>query len=180
MIEMKGIEFRFHVSFERIEKNGDGSMRVHMKGCDTIESDAVMFAIGRRPNTEGIGFEKIGVKLDEKGAVVVDADNRSSIDHIYAVGDVTNRVQLTPVAIREGQAFADTIFGNKPTRVDYHCIPSAVFSHPPLAGVGMTEGQARNRLGTVKIYTNDKINPVVTLPVKGTVKRVVASGTSSK
>jgi glutathione reductase (NADPH) len=141
---MKGIEFRFHVSFERIEKEGDSSMRVHMKGCDTIEADAVMFAIGRRPNTKGIGFEEIGVKLDEKGAVVVDADNRSSIDHIYAVGDVTNRVQLTPVAIREGQAFADTVFGNKPTRVDYHCIPSAVFSHPPLAGVGMTEGQARN------------------------------------
>jgi glutathione reductase (NADPH) len=152
---MKGIEFRFHVSFERIERNGDGSMRVQMKGCDAIEADTVMFAIGRRPNTKGIGLEEIGVKLDEKGAVVVDADNRSSLDHVYAVGDVTNRVQLTPVAIREGQAFADTVFGNKPTRVDYSCIPSAVFSHPPLAGVGMTEGQARNKLGTVKIYTSD-------------------------
>ena len=151
----KGIEFRFHVSFERIEKNGDGAMRVHMKGCDTMEADAVMFAIGRRPNTKGIGLEEIGVKIDEKGAVVVDADNRSSVDHIYAVGDVTNRVQLTPVAIREGQAFADTVFGNKPTQVDYKCIPSAVFSHPPLAGVGMTEGEARNRLGSVKIYTSD-------------------------
>src|SRR5690606_33404840 len=74
---------------------------------------------------------------------------------IYAVGDVTNRVQLTPVAIREGHAFADTVFGNKPTKVDYDCIPSAVFSHPPLAGVGMTESQARNRLGNVKVYTSD-------------------------
>jgi glutathione reductase (NADPH) len=93
--------------------------------------------------------------VGDKGEIKVDEDNRSSVPSIYAVGDVTNRVQLTPVAIREGQAFADTVFGNKATRVDYNCIPSAVFSHPPLAGVGMTEGQARNRLGSVKIYTAD-------------------------
>ena len=152
---IKGIDYRFNVSFERIEKLGDGGLRVHMKGCDAIEAEAVMFATGRRPNTDGLGLAEVGVRLDDKGAVVVDADNRSDIDHIYAVGDVTNRVQLTPVAIREGQAFADTLFGNKPTRVDYDCIPSAVFSHPPLAGVGMTEGEARNRLGSVKIYTSD-------------------------
>ena len=152
---MKGIDFRFHVAFDRIEKTGDGGLRVHMKGCDAIEADTVMFAIGRRPNTHAVGLEEAGVKLDDKGAVVVDADNRSSVDHIYAIGDVTNRVQLTPVAIREGQAFADTVFGNKPTQVDYRCIPSAVFSHPPLAGVGMTEAQARNSLGSVKIYTSD-------------------------
>jgi glutathione reductase (NADPH) len=77
------------------------------------------------------------------------------VPSIYAVGDVTNRVQLTPVAIREGQAFADTVFGKKPTKVDYNCIPSAVFSHPPLAGVGLTEGEARNKLGSVKVYTAD-------------------------
>jgi glutathione reductase (NADPH) len=77
------------------------------------------------------------------------------VPSIYAVGDVTNRVQLTPVAIREGHAFADSVFGGKPTRVDYGCIPSAVFSHPPLAGVGMTEGEARNRLGSVKVFTSD-------------------------
>ena len=87
--------------------------------------------------------------------MVVDADNMSSCDSIHAVGDVTNRVQLTPVAIREGQAFADTVFGDKPTRVDYENIPSAVFSHPPLAGVGLTEGQARDKLGTVKTYQSD-------------------------
>jgi glutathione reductase (NADPH) len=87
--------------------------------------------------------------------VKVDADNKSSCDSIYAVGDVTNRVQLTPVAIREGQAFADTVFGGKPHRVDYDCIPSAVFSHPPMAGVGLTESQAKNRLGAVKVYTSD-------------------------
>jgi glutathione reductase (NADPH) len=152
---MKGIDFRFHVTFERIEKREDGSFLVHMNGCDPLEADLVLFAIGREPNTEGLGLEAGGVQLDEKGAVVVDADNRSTCPSIYAVGDVTNRVQLTPIAIREGQAFADSVFGGKPTRVDYENIPSAVFSHPPLAGVGMTEGQARNRLGSVKTYTSD-------------------------
>jgi len=152
---MKGIEFRFHVSFDSIEKRDDGSLLVGMKGCDAIEADLVMFAIGRRPATDGLGLESAGVALDDAGAVKVDADNRSTCDSIYAVGDVTNRVQLTPVAIREGQAFADSVFGDKPTRVDYGCIPSAVFSHPPLAGVGLTEGQARNQLGAVKTYTSD-------------------------
>jgi glutathione reductase (NADPH) len=152
---MKGIEYKFHVAFQSLEKNPGGDLLVNMSGCDPIPADAVMFAIGRRPNTEGVGLESAGVQVDDKGAVPVDADNKSVCDSIYAVGDVTNRVQLTPVAIREGQAFADTVFGNKPTRVDYENIPSAVFSHPPLAGVGMTEGQARNKLGTVKTYTSD-------------------------
>jgi glutathione reductase (NADPH) len=102
-----------------------------------------------------MGLAEAGVAMGEHGEIVVDADNRSSVASIFAVGDVTNRVQLTPVAIREGQAFADTFFGDTPTRVDYECIPSAVFSHPPLAGVGMTEGEARNRLGSVKTFTSD-------------------------
>jgi glutathione reductase (NADPH) len=152
---MKGIDFRFHVKFERIEKGEDGTLLVRMQGCDPIEADCVMYGIGRKPNTEGLGLDSADVELDEQGAVVVDADNKSTCDSVYAVGDVTNRVQLTPVAIREAQAFADTLFGNKPTRVDYENIPSAVFSHPPLAGVGMTEGQARNRLGAVKTYVSD-------------------------
>ncbi|TFI57297.1 glutathione-disulfide reductase [Sphingomonas parva] len=152
---MKGIEFRFHASFERVTRNDDGSLHIEMSNCDPVDADLLMFAIGRKPNTEGLGLETAGVELDDKGAIVVDSDNRSTCPSIYAVGDVTNRVQLTPVAIREGQAFADSVFGDKPTKVDYENIPSAVFSHPPLAGVGMTEGQARNRLGTVKIYTAD-------------------------
>jgi glutathione reductase (NADPH) len=114
-----------------------------------------MYAIGRQPNIEGLGLETAEVETDSEGAVVVDADNQSSCDSIYAIGDVTNRVQLTPVAIREGQAFAETVFGNNPTRVDYSCIPSAVFSHPPLAGVGMTESQARDTLGSVKTFVSD-------------------------
>jgi glutathione reductase (NADPH) len=87
--------------------------------------------------------------------VMVDAYNRTNIDSIYAVGDVTDRVQLTPVAIREGHAFADTVFGGNPRTVNYDCIPSAVFSHPPLAGVGMTEREARETLGDVKVHTSD-------------------------
>jgi len=100
-------------------------------------------------------FQRACAALAKQLGTNVDEDNRSSVDSIFAIGDVTNRIQLTPVAIREGQAFADTFFGNKPCQVDYSCIPSAVFSHPPLAGVGMTEAQARQTLGAVKVYTSD-------------------------
>lgn len=151
----KGIEFKFNAQFQKVEKAEDGTFRIHLTGCDPIEADLLLFATGRRPHTEDLGLESAGVETDNKGAIVVDEDNRSTCPSIYAVGDVTNRVQLTPVAIREGQAFADTVFGDKPTRVDYDCIPSAVFSHPPLAGVGLTESEARNKLGSVKIYTSD-------------------------
>jgi len=151
----KGIDFKFHATIEAIEKQEDGSLHVRMTGCDDIHTDQILFAVGRQPNTEGLGCEAAGVDVGEKGEIKVDADNRTNVLSIFAVGDVTNRVQLTPVAIREGQAFADTFFGKKPHQVDYDCIPSAVFSHPPLAGVGMTEGQARNRLGTVKTFTSD-------------------------
>jgi glutathione reductase (NADPH) len=151
----KGIDFKFHATIDNAERRDDGSLHIGMSGCDDIEADQLLFATGRKPNTEGLGLKEIGVEVGDSGQVKVDADNRSSVPSIFAVGDVTDRVQLTPVAIREGQAFADTFFGNKPHRVDYGCIPSAVFSHPPLAGVGLTEGAARNKLGTVKTYTSD-------------------------
>src|SRR6185295_63042 len=151
----KGIEFRFHAKIDRVEKKNDGSLHIAMTGCDDIDTDQLLFALGRKPNTQGLGLEEAGVDLGENCEIKVDADNRSSVPSIFGVGDVTDRVQLTPVAIREGQAFADTFFGNMPTQVDYNCIPSAVFSHPPLAGVGMTEGQARNKLGQVKTFTSD-------------------------
>ena len=151
----KGIEFRFNSTIEKIERKENGSLHISMTGCDDLEADQMLFALGRRPKTDGLGLAEAGVELGEKGEVKVDADNRSSVPSIFAVGDVTDRIQLTPVAIREGQAFADTFFGKKPHQVDYSCIPSAVFSHPPLAGVGMTEGQARNRLGSVKTFTSD-------------------------
>jgi glutathione reductase (NADPH) len=151
----KGIDFKFHATIERIDRRDDGMLHVRMSGCDDIDADQVLFATGRNPNTAGLGLETAGVELGKNGKIRVDADNRTSVPSIFAVGDVTDRIQLTPVAIREGQAFADTFFGNKPTKVDYNCIPSAVFSHPPLAGVGMTEGQAREKLGQVKTYTSD-------------------------
>ncbi|RYE39410.1 MAG: glutathione-disulfide reductase, partial [Hyphomicrobiales bacterium] len=133
----KGIKFLFNSQFEKIEKLENGALRVMSTGNAPMEFDAVLYATGRLPNTQGLGLDKAGVELDENGAVIVDEFSKSSAGHIYAVGDVTDRVQLTPVAIREGQAFADTVFGGNPTKVSYDCIPSAVFSHPPIAAVGM-------------------------------------------
>ena len=150
----KGIDFRFNATIDRIERR-DGALHIAMTGCDDMEVDQLLFAVGRRPNIENLGLDAAGVEIGEKGQIKVDEDNRTSVPSIFAVGDVTDRIQLTPVALREGQAFADSVFGNKPTRVDYGCVPSAVFSHPPLAAVGMTEGQARDRLGSVKVYTSD-------------------------
>ncbi|MFN3727077.1 MAG: glutathione-disulfide reductase [Allosphingosinicella sp.] len=151
----KGINFLFNAPFERIDKKEDGSLLLHLAGQDPVEADMLLWAVGRNPNTAGLGLDKVGVELGKNGAILVDEDNQSSVPSIYAIGDVTDRVQLTPVAIREGQAFADSLFGNKPTRVDYQNIPSAVFSHPPIAGVGMTESQARDKLGSYKTYTAD-------------------------
>jgi glutathione reductase (NADPH) len=151
----KGINFKFNAPFEKIVKRRDGSLRIHLQGTSSIEADLLLWAVGRAPNTAGLGLAEAGVKLGKNGAILVDEDNQSSVPSIYGIGDVTDRVQLTPVAIREGQAFADTVFGGKPTRVDYANIPSAVFSHPPIASVGMTEGQARDRLGTYKTYVSD-------------------------
>lgn len=151
----KGIEFRFHAEFEGIEKGEDGCLTVKMSNHEPVTVDMVMFATGRVPNTDGLGLESAGVELDAKGAVKVNDQAQSTCPSIYAVGDVTNRVQLTPVAIREGQAFADRTYGGKDVTVDYDCIPSAVFSHPPMAGVGMTEGEAKSKLGSVKVYLSD-------------------------
>ena len=151
----KGIHFEFNSTFRQIERDEGGKLRLTMEGCDNMTADQVLFAVGRRPNVEGLGCEAAGIEVGDKGEIKVDDYNRTSVPSIYAVGDVTDRVQLTPVAIREGHAFADTVFGKKPTQVDYGCIPSAVFSHPPLAGVGLTESQARNTLGPVKTYTSD-------------------------
>ncbi|HWJ69092.1 MAG TPA: glutathione-disulfide reductase [Sphingobium sp.] len=150
----KGINFRFNAPLEKVEKQADGSLLVHVGSGEPIAADAVLFATGRNPKIDGLGLEAAGVVV-EKGAVKVDDYNRTNVESIYAVGDVTNRVQLTPVAIREGQAFADTVFGGNPRTVDYGSIPAAVFSHPPIGAVGMTEAEARNALGTVKIYTSD-------------------------
>ena len=134
-----------------VEKTAKG-MRSQLTDGQAIETDRVMFAIGRRPNVAGFGLEAAGVKLAENGGISVDAYSRSSASNIYAIGDVTNRVNLTPVAIREGQAFADTVFGNRPTAVDHAHVPTAVFSEPEVGTIGMTEAMARARLPAVDIY----------------------------
>lgn len=151
----RGIVYRFNCPIGAVEKQADGCLRVSIGKHDPIEADAVLIATGRRPKTDGLGLESAGIAPGAKGEIAVDAYGQTSCPSIYAVGDVTDRVQLTPVAIREGHAFADTVFGTNPRTVDYDCIPSAVFSQPPLAGVGLTEGQARNAYGNVKVFTSD-------------------------
>jgi glutathione reductase (NADPH) len=118
----------------------------------SFEADQVMFAIGRHPNVTHLGLEAAGVKLAADNAVVVDAFSQTSVKHIYAVGDVTNRMNLTPVAIREGHAFADTVFGGKPTPVDHSDTPTAVYSEPEIGTVGLTEAEARAQLALVDVY----------------------------
>ena len=151
----KGIDIRFDFQFKAIRKQADGALLVESGAGDDIETDLVLFAIGRVPKTPGLGLEQVGVAVDKDGAVIVDDHNRTNVSGIYAVGDVTNRVQLTPVAIREGHAFADTVFGNNPRTIDYGAIPTAVFANPPIAGVGLTEDEARATLGDVKVYKSD-------------------------
>ena len=127
-------------------------LNVTLKDGSTVETGKVMYATGRAPNTKGLGLEAAGVKLGDKGEIAVDAHSRSSVESIYAVGDVTNRVNLTPVAIREGHAFADTVFGNKPTAVDHELVPTAVFSTPEIGTVGLPEALARERYSTLDVY----------------------------
>ncbi|GGE07092.1 glutathione-disulfide reductase [Polymorphobacter glacialis] len=150
----KGLNFKFNCGLESLEKTDTG-IRINIHDNDPIEADQFLWAIGRRPNVESLGLEAAGVDLDDRHAIRVDEDSRTSVPHIYAVGDVTDRIQLTPIAIREGHAFADSVFGGKPWRVDYNAVPSAVFSNPPLGSVGLTESQARNTLGDVRVFTSD-------------------------
>ncbi|MDR7156815.1 glutathione reductase (NADPH) [Sphingobium xenophagum] len=151
----KGINFRFHAKMRKIEKDKDGTLCVRFEEGEPVACDLVVFATGRKPHIDDLGLESAGVEINDKGAIKVDDYSKTSCPSIYAVGDVTDRLQLTPVAIREGHAFADTVFGDNPRTVDYGCVPSAVFSHPPLAGVGLTEREAKEKYGTIKIYTSD-------------------------
>ncbi|MGE3692689.1 MAG: glutathione-disulfide reductase [Novosphingobium sp.] len=151
----RGIEYRFNSPIEQVHKGTQGALNVTTRSHDPVEVDAVLVATGRRPNTSGLGLENAGIELGANGEVPVDEYNRTRCPSIYAVGDVTDRVQLTPVAIREGHAFADTVFGNAPRTIDYGNIPSAVFSQPPLAGVGLTEAQARAQCGEIRVFTSD-------------------------
>ncbi|MDJ0655936.1 MAG: glutathione-disulfide reductase [Xanthomonadales bacterium] len=147
----KGIHLCLDTNIIGIEECPEGT-RVHLSGNDSIDCDLVMFATGRAPKIDGLGLENAGVETDAGGAIVVDEFSRTSVDNIYAVGDVTNRINLTPVALMEGHAFARTVFGNDPVPVDHASVPSAVFSQPPVATVGLTEHDARDQLGEIDVY----------------------------
>jgi glutathione reductase (NADPH) len=143
-LKKQGIKIINHANVKRLDKLDSGAILCHLdKGGDPIETDVVLFATGRRPNTAGLGLENAGVKLDDDGAIVVDGWSKTSVDNIYAVGDVTDRIQLTPVALAEGHAFADTLYNNNARKCDHTNVPSAVFTEPPVAFVGLTEENAR-------------------------------------
>ncbi len=164
-----------------IERTGDEFV-TQLSNGSAVSSDKVMFAIGRRPNIMGLGIETLGVKIHEHGGIEVDAFSRTSVPNIYAVGDVTNRVNLTPVAIREGHAFADTVYGGKPTPIDHSNVPTAVFSEPELGVVGLTETQAREQLAKVDIYKTSFRPMKATLPGRDTrmFMKLVVDGTPTR
>ena len=150
----KGINVVSGTLPERIEKMPTG-VRVHLNDGRRIDASEVMYATGRAPNTRDLGLEAAGVATTTTGAVKVDAWSRSSVSNIFAVGDVTNRINLTPVAIAEGRAFAETIYNDNPISPDHEDVPSAVFSQPPIGSVGLPEHKARAQYGAVDIYVAD-------------------------
>ncbi len=150
-MEKHGISVITGCKVAAIER-GSAHFAAYLTGGNQIAADCVMFAVGRLPNIAALGLRQVGVEIGANGGIAVDEYSRSSVDSVYAVGDVTNRVNLTPVAIREGHAFADTVFGGKPTAVDHTNVPTAVFSDPEVGAVGLTEAQARVRLARTDVY----------------------------
>ena len=151
-MKKRGVKVVLGCQHDSIEKTESGSFISHMTSGHAIETDLVMFATGRRPYVEGLGLETAGVKLNDAGAVAVDKFSKTNVDNIWAVGDVTDRINLTPVAIREGAAFAQTEFYGNPTTFDHDMVASAVFSQPPVGSVGLSEADARQQHGKVDIY----------------------------
>ena len=150
-LHKRGLKVVLACQHERIEKI-DGGFRSHLTDQLTIETEQVMFAVGREPHVKGLGLEAAGVALNDKGAVAVDEFSQTNVPHIFAIGDVTDRVNLTPVAIREAVAFAETVYNDRPTKFDHADIPTAVFSQPPVGVVGMSEAEARHAFRHVDIY----------------------------
>lgn len=151
-MEKEGITILTGCTVDKVDRHGS-EFTSHLSNGSSVASDQVLFAIGRHPSVANLGLEKAGVAINPKnGGIAVDGFSRTNVPHIYAVGDVTHRFNLTPVAIREGHAFADTVFGNRPTRVDHADIPTAVFSQPEVGTVGLTEAQARAQFTNIDIY----------------------------
>jgi glutathione reductase (NADPH) len=154
-MEKRGITILTGCTVKKVDKHGR-EFTTHLSNGSSIASERVMFAIGRHPNIAGLGLEKAGVAINpNNGGVQVDAWSKTSAPHIYAIGDVTHRHNLTPVAIREGHAFADSVFGKRPVQVDHTNIPTAVFSQPEIGTVGLTEQEARAQFSHVDIYKAD-------------------------
>lgn len=150
----KGIKFMPNTKVDRIEQVGTG-FTVHATAGETVPTDLVMYATGRVPNTKNLGLESIGVALDKVGAIVVNEDYQTNVPSIYALGDVTNRVNLTPVATAEGMALVNKLYARKANQVDYEYIPTAVFSQPSIGTVGLTEAQAREKYGEIDVFKTD-------------------------
>jgi glutathione reductase (NADPH) len=150
-MQTRGITVTCGHTVTAVEKAGDEFV-TRLSDNSTVACDKVMFAIGRRPNVMGLGIDKVGCTIHEHGGIEVDEYSRTCVANIYAVGDVTNRVNLTPVAIREGHAFADTVYGGKPTPVDHTNVPTAVFTEPEVGVIGLTEAQARERFERLDVY----------------------------
>jgi glutathione reductase (NADPH) len=150
-MRIRGVDIRGNTQVARIDKTGAGYSVTTTAGAK-IETDCVMYATGRAPNTKRLGLEEVGVEMKPNGAIKVDEWQRSSVKSIYAVGDVTDRINLTPVAIAESRAIAETLYNNNPIRMDHADVPSAVFSQPPIGTVGLGEEQARKQYGEVDIY----------------------------
>jgi glutathione reductase (NADPH) len=150
----KGIDLRLESDVGQIEKLDEG-LRVQLLDGEFLDVDQVLYATGRVPNVRGLGLPEVGVEVRADGRVVVDELSRTSVGHIHAVGDVTSRVNLTPVAIYEGHAFADTVFGGKPRPVNHEFVPSAVFSQPPVGTVGYSEEEAIHHVGEVDVFLSE-------------------------
>jgi glutathione reductase (NADPH) len=150
-MQKRGIDLHFEAMVTGLARTGD-AIAVSLSSGTQLKVDLVMCCTGRHPNSAGLGLEEAGVNRDANGAIVVNGYSQTSVENIYAVGDVTNRRNLTPVAIAEGHAVADLLFGGRSRIIDHACVPSAVFSQPPIATVGLTEIEARARYGEVEIY----------------------------
>ncbi len=176
-----GVMFGFGRLPTRIERR-DGALRAAMSAGDDIVADQILVATGRRPNTRGLGLESAGVVLNARGAVMVDAFSATNVPTIHAVGDVTDRVNLTPVAIREGHAFADHVFGGKSVAVDHDDVPSAVFATPEIGAVGLTEARARERYDVVDIYMSRfrPLKATVSGRREHTIMKLVVDGVSDR
>jgi glutathione reductase (NADPH) len=153
-LRKKGIDLRLETDVAAITQTEAG-LELELQGGKVVTADQVLYATGRVPNVRGLGLEEVGVEVRPDGRVVVDELSRTNVDHIYAVGDVTSRINLTPVAIYEGHAFADTVFGGRERPVNHEFVPSAVFSQPPVGTVGFSEENAIYHVGAVDIYLTE-------------------------